>query len=459
MREWRFWRNLSMRAKLIISTIICAQLAWLVAFSLWMAMVEQGSVIAPAALYLLVASISGVAAALLSYFASKNLAASLHAFEVGLLNFKDNDFSVTLPSQSDAQLNRLCELFNESAISLREQRQFIYQREMLLDKVIQSSANIMFLLDDSEKVIYANDAARHFFNQGVAIAGFDFETLTHDLTAEFKTALTQPKGGLFSFEDEAGEPQTWHLSRGRFLLNGQYHHLYLLKQMTQDLNRQEVAVWKKVIRIISHELNNSLAPIVSMVNSGRMLTRELDDEKLALIFDTIEDRAEHLSQFIFSYARFAKLAKPNKRDIDWKKLMNQLAQHYAFRLPEHYPEAPCQADLVQLEQVLLNLLKNAHESGSSLDDIAITLEQSSILTVGSEEGVPNEYVVLKVSDRGPGMSVEVQQQALLPFYSTKQTGTGLGLALSKEIIEAHDGNISLRNRDGGGLEVSLALPV
>ncbi|WP_095506865.1 sensor histidine kinase [Paraferrimonas sedimenticola] len=450
-----------MRTKLILGTIASAQGAWLLSFLVIYAMAPKDAIAEPGLLYLLVSLFCLIAAWLFSFYSTKHLAASLTAFEVGLLNFKDNDFSVTLPSQSDPQLNRLADLFNESALSLREQRQFIYQREMLLDKVIQSSANVMFLLDDSQKVIYANDAARHFFNNGVAIAGFSFEDLIANLSEEFKSVLAGPKGGLFTIENPAGEGEVWHLSRGRFLLNGQYHHLYLLKQMTQELNRQEVAVWKKVIRIISHELNNSLAPIVSMVSSGRMLTKDLDNDKLALIFDTIEDRAEHLSQFIFSYARFAKLPRPNKTQVDWPKLMNQLAQHYRFNLPVDYPKEPCMVDVIQLEQVLLNLLKNAHESGTDLDEIDIVLEQSQqILRDNPTNPVaPSNVVLLKVRDRGPGMSSEVLQQALLPFYSTKQTGTGLGLALSKEIIEAHDGTMSLRNRDAGGLEVSLALPL
>ncbi|WP_245603056.1 sensor histidine kinase [Shewanella fidelis] len=390
--------------------------------------------------------------ACLSYIASRGLASSLMALEVGLLNFKDNDFSVSLPVTGDKQLHALASLFNDSAESLRKERQYIYQRELLLDKVIQSSPNVMLLLDDSQRIIYANDAARHLFHDGLRIEGMSLAQLLDEASPELANAVNNPKDGLFSLtESSDDEGQTWHLSRGQFLLNGQFHHLILLKQMTRELNRQEVAVWKKVIRIISHELNNSVAPIASMVNSGRMITKELDDPKLKLIFDTIEDRTSHLSQFIFNYARFAKLPLPTKSKVDWHSLIAQLKQHYQFKLLGDLPETHASFDLIQMEQVLLNLLKNAHESGSDLSEVSLEVKDS----VFSEQ---TQGICIEINDAGSGMSADVLRQALLPFYSTKQSGTGLGLPLCREIIEAHDGRISLHNRENKGLCVSVWLP-
>ncbi|MCE9685440.1 ATP-binding protein [Shewanella sp. AS16] len=380
---------------------------------------------------------------------TRNLARSLAALEIGLLNFKDNDFSVSIPVSGDPQLQGLARLFNEAADKLRKERQYIYQRELLLDKVIQSSPNVMLLLDDRQRVLYANDAARHLFYQGQRVDGLMLDELLSAMPAELVAAVAQGKDGLFVMGED--EPETWHLSRGRFLLNNQRHQLILLKQLTRELNRQEVAVWKKVIRIISHELNNSVAPIASMVNSGKLLTQDLDEPKLRLIFDTIADRTHHLSQFISDYAKFARLPLPKLEAIDWSKLTGQLAQHYPFSLAAPLPEAPGLCDPIQLEQVLLNLLKNAHESGSAPEDISMSI-------VSGEQG-GSKGVSIHVDDRGPGMSAEVLEQALLPFYSTKQAGTGLGLALCREIIEAHEGRIGLSNRQGGGLSVSCWLPM
>lgn len=379
---------------------------------------------------------------------TRHLARSLNALEVGLLNFNDNDFSVSIPANGEGQLKALAELFNDSAAKLRQERQYIYQRELLLDKVIQSSPNVMLLFNDHQKLMYANDAARHLFHIKGKMEGLSLDELLQDLPEELALALKQEKSGLFTMGED--DTETWYLSRGQFLLNNQQHNLILLKQMTRELNRQEVAVWKKVIRIISHELNNSVAPIASMVNSGRLLTKDLDNPKLKLIFDTIESRTNHLSQFIFNYARFAKLPLPQRREVPWQQLIEHLTQHYPFTLANELPAEMGYFDQGQMEQVLLNLLKNAHESGSNPDEVTLSIRHQTM--------VDGTGFSIKIEDRGSGMSEEVLEQALLPFYSTKQSGTGLGLPLCREIIEAHDGSISMHNRSDAGLSVHLWLP-
>nr|WP_277622224.1 ATP-binding protein [Shewanella sp. MM_2022_3] len=389
----------------------------------------------------------GICALGVAWF-TRHLARSLNALEVGLLNFNDNDFSVSIPANGEGQLKALAELFNDSAAKLRQERQYIYQRELLLDKVIQSSPNVMLLFNDHQKLMYANDAARHLFHIKGKMEGLSLDELLQDLPEALALALKQEKSGLFTMGED--DTETWYLSRGQFLLNNQQHNLILLKQMTRELNRQEVAVWKKVIRIISHELNNSVAPIASMVNSGRLLTKDLDNPKLKLIFDTIESRTNHLSQFIFNYARFAKLPLPQRRQVAWQQLIEHLTQHYPFTLANELPAEMGYFDQGQMEQVLLNLLKNAHESGSNPDEVTLSIRFQTL--------VDGTGFIIKIEDRGSGMSEEVLEQALLPFYSTKQSGTGLGLPLCREIIEAHEGSISMHNRSDGGLSVQLWLP-
>jgi len=438
---------LSLRTKVVLSNMLSCLLAAMAGALVWLTLGDNS-------LWLAVLLMLAVC-----YFCSmwltKRLSDSLQALEIGLLNFKDNDFSVSLHPYGEPQLDALVSLYNQASAKLRSERQFIYQRELMLDKVIQNSPNVMLLIDDSQRVIYANGAARHLFNHGVKVEGMLLPELIAILPEALKTALNSEQEGLFSMGSSSGDSidendvETWHISRGRFTQNNQQHHLILLKQLTKELNRQEVAVWKKVIRIISHELNNSVAPIASMVNSGRFLTQHLDNTKLQLIFDTIENRTSHLSQFISHYAQFAKLPLPQKQLIDWPKMTQQLAQQYPFQVLSPLPQIPIKLDAVQLEQVLINLLKNAHESGADADSVALIFEDITHPVAG---------LLIKVNDQGSGMSSEVLSQALLPFYSTKQSGTGIGLPLCREIIEAHGGRISLQSRPEGGLSVKVWLP-
>ncbi len=446
---------LSLRTKLLISNMLSCLLGAMSGALVWLTLGDD-------TLWLAIIVMLAVC-----YFCSmwltRRLSESLQALEIGLLNFKDNDFSVSLHPYGEPQLDALVSLYNQASAKLRSERQFIYQRELMLDKVIQNSPNVMLLIDDSQRVIYANGAARHLFNQGVKVEGMLLPDLVVMLPDTLKAALSSEQEGLFSMggsgadgvdshsntDADSSDVETWHISRGRFTQNNQQHHLILLKQLTKELNRQEVAVWKKVIRIISHELNNSVAPIASMVNSGKFLTQHLDNSKLQLIFDTIENRTTHLSQFISHYAQFAKLPLPQKALIDWAKMTQQLAQQYPFNLLSPLPVNPIKLDAVQLEQVFINLLKNAHESGAVADTVSITFEEVTH---------PINGLLIKVDDQGCGMSSEVLSQALLPFYSTKQSGTGIGLPLCREIIEAHGGRISMQNRVEGGLSVKVWLP-
>jgi signal transduction histidine kinase len=208
-----------------------------------------------------------------------------------------------------------------------------------------------------------------------------------------------------------------------------------------------VQTWKKVIRVISHELNNSLAPVASLAHSGGELTRRGSYDKLPSIFATIEERARHLEGFIRGYAHFAKLPMPRTEAIAWPEFAARLRSQIPFEVDGALPEAMARFDLAQMEQALLNLLKNAHESGSAEGEVALRVRQQAGL------------LRIEVLDRGPGMSEAVLSNALVPFYSTKRSGTGLGLALAREIAEAHGGRISLGNRDGGGLAVAMVIPV
>lgn len=447
---------LSLRTKLLFSNMLSCLLGAISGALVWLTLGDD-------TLWLAIIVMLAVC-----YFCSmwltRRLSESLQALEIGLLNFKDNDFSVSLHPYGEPQLDALVSLYNQASAKLRSERQFIYQRELMLDKVIQNSPNVMLLIDDSQRVIYANGAARHLFNQGVKVEGMLLPDLVVMLPDTLKAALSSEQEGLFSMggsgvdgvdshsntDADSSDVETWHISRGRFTQNNQQHHLILLKQLTKELNRQEVAVWKKVIRIISHELNNSVAPIASMVNSGKFLTQHLDDSKLQLIFDTIENRTTHLSQFISHYAQFAKLPLPQKTLIDWAKMTQQLAQQYPFKLLSPLPTMPIKLDAVQLEQVFINLLKNAHESGAEADTVSLMFEEVTH---------PVNGLLVKIEDQGSGMSTEVLSQALLPFYSTKQSGTGIGLPLCREIIEAHGGRISMQNRVEGGLSVKVWLPV
>lgn len=431
--------RLSLHQQLLVICCCALGIGWLVfAVVFWQAGDSPWSVMAAGSASLIVSLAIGS-------WLFRSVSERFQMIRQGLLNFKDHEFSSSLAVSGKDEFSQLALLYNQVADILRREKQAIYQRELLLDKVIQSSPIATVLTDDSQNIIYSNSAARQLLNEGLPLEGGDFSVLQQKQPASLNQAINIGQDGLFSLQQD-DETQSWHLSRGRFLLNSQYHHLYLFKHLTRELNRQEVAVWKKVIRVISHELNNSLAPMSSMTHSGQILSQRLEHKQLAMIFNTIEERVTHLNGFIQGYARFAKLPLPQPQEVDWQWLIPSLARQMPFNLEGELPTVPGWFDQSQLEQVLINLLKNASESGGDPAEITLNVSQTT------------SGVAINICDRGSGMSDKVLQHALLPFYSTKQSGTGLGLALCREIIDAHDGRLSFHNREGGGLQVSLWLP-
>ena len=373
------------------------------------------------------------------------LSTSLDSLKVGLLNFKDGEFSNQLVYREKDPLGDLCLLYNESAEKLRQEKRWLHQRELMLDKVLQSSPEILLLLNDHQQVVFSNYAARDFFHASDRLEGFPLSALLDNISAPAATVLREAKEGLFTLPCSTGENETWHLSIGRFVLNNQHHRLFILKQMTRELSRQEVAVWKKVIRIISHELNNSIGPVSSLLHSGGLLSENLDEPRLARVFATISERVAHLSDFVQGYGKFAKLPEPKPEKINRVAFISQLQQQWPFHYHEK-GEGELFADTIQLEQLLINLLKNAHESDSHAEDVTLSITLNK------------QHTIIEVSDLGKGMSETVLSQALVPFYSTKSSGSGLGLALCREIVEAHHGQIALQNREGGGLTVRVTFP-
>ncbi len=428
-------RSLVWRVALVAGFLVALAIGLVLALLSWFepltAAVIAAAIMVPVAIY-----------AMQRAFAQ--MTAMFRALAGTVTSYRDGDFAFSLAWNHDDEIGDLVVAHNALGDTLRGQRETLVHRELLLDTMVQNTPVAMLLVDPGGHVVYGNIAARKLLAEGRRLEGKLLPDILAAGPEPLRDAVARGGDGLFVVESEDDE-ETYYLARSGFRLNGRPHELFVLRHLTAELHRQEVRTWKKVIRVISHELNNSLAPIASLAHSGGELVRRGKHDQLAKVFTTIADRAKHLEQFILGYATFAKLPTPRLESVPWRDLVDRLRSQVEFTVDGPLPDAAGRFDPAQLEQALVNLLTNAHESGSAPADIQLRLRK-----------LPGA-VAIDVSDRGSGMTEAVLSNALLPFYSTKRGGTGLGLALVREIAEAHGGRVSIANRTTGGTGVTVTV--
>lgn len=256
----------------------------------------------------------------------------------------------------------------------------------------------------------------------------------------------------------SGRMGRWALRRSSFREQGQPHQLLVITDLSRTLRDEERQAWKRLIRVLGHELNNSLAPIRSITSSLERLMRRQPrpedwEEDLQSGLGTIQSRAEALSRFMEAYARLARLPAPNKESVrvrEWVQRAIRLEQRLPVRLLDS-PEVTLRADADQLDQLLINLIRNA-------TDAALSDPDSGEAQVEVQWHLRVDQFTLAVRDNGPG--VGETSNLFVPFFTTKPGGSGIGLALCRQIVEAHEGLLILRNRAASrGAEALIQLPL
>lgn len=337
---------------------------------------------------------------------------------------------------------------NSLAEALREQRLDELEAVSLLRNVLGEIDVAVFAFDGEHRLRMLNGAGERLLGMTAETAmgrGAEDLGLADCLSGEPERTLSL---------DVPGGEGRWELRRGGYRHLGRPRRLIVLSNVSRALRAEELTAWKRLIRVMSHELNNSLAPIRSLAGSLDRLVADENppdgwQEDLRAGLRVIASRAEALNSFVGAYATLAKLPRPQPEPVDVNALLRRVAGLEA-RLPvkiEPGPDVTVHADRAQLEQLLINLVKNAVDAG---------LATGGAVTLGWE--VTSRRLQLTVRDEGPGLSETAN--LFVPFYSTRPGGTGIGLVLCRQIAEAHGGSITLENRAGAaGCEARVVLPL
>jgi two-component system nitrogen regulation sensor histidine kinase NtrY len=362
---------------------------------------------------------------------------------------REGDYSLRArePGHQDAMSEVLWEV-NTLRDTLQRQRMGAVEATALLKRVMEEIDVAVFTFDEGGKLRLVNRAGERILAQPARrLLGRSAEKV--GLAACLEGEPSRTFQAVFP-----GREGRWSMRRGVFREGGRPHHLLVITDLSKTLREEERQAWRRLIRVIGHELNNSLTPIKSMTATlVSMLSRDPRpqdlEEDLTAGLQVIGERSDSLIRFMASYSRLARLPSPRRRSLPVAPLIERVAA-LETRLPvevEPGPELILHADGDQLEQLLINLVRNATDA---------SLETGGGVRVGwlADGG----SVEIRVEDEGPGLSNP--ENLFVPFYTTKPGGTGIGLVLSRQIAEAHGGSLRVRNRRGThGCEARVRLPL
>jgi nitrogen fixation/metabolism regulation signal transduction histidine kinase len=371
---------------------------------------------------------------------------------VSSLREGDYSFRARGAAAPDA-VGELASEVNALADLLQKQRVRSLEATALLARILEVMHAPLFAFDREDTLQLVNNA-------GLKLLGLSnarcFGRSAKELGLE--ALLQAPDQTIHSFNADRKSPAgpvRWLLRKAAFRQEGAPHTLLLLADVSVPLQEEEQIAWKRLIRVLGHELANSLAPIKSIAGSLRERVDSLQGEDGTLRdfrrgLGVVESRAESLHRFVQSYRQLAQLPPPRLRPVQLGPLMEQvvlLEQRLPVKL-DPGPAAMLNADPDQLEQMLINLLANAVDASLARD----------AQPVRASWKIAGTSVLITIEDRGLGIANA--ENLFVPFYTTKPSGSGVGLALAQQIARAHGGEIQLVNReDGEGARATIRLPV
>ncbi len=361
---------------------------------------------------------------------------------------REGDYSIrgpgTRPGSSMALVMREV---NDLGSTLQRQRTEAVESSALLTHVMEEIGVAVFTFDPANHVLLVNKAAEELVGgQAASRVGQPANAIGFDeyLTGEPRRLVDRVFGG---------KRGRYEVRRAVFYRDGRPHHLVVLSDLSQALREQEQAAWQRIVRVLSHEINNSLTPIKSIAHSlHRIVTRAPEFPRGAEVqqgLSLIEERSGALGRFLRSYAQLARLPKPNPKPLEIGDLVTRIVDLEKRQrvTVEPSPAIKLVADSDQLEQLLINVLRNAVDAAQETDGrVSIGWKRSG------------DWFELHIDDEGKGLSDT--SNLFVPFFTTKPSGSGIGLALSRQIAEAHGGTMALENRTPkAGCRATLRLPM
>lgn len=368
---------------------------------------------------------------------------------------KMEDYS--LRAKSPFSQGIVAKLFNElSSLSqnLQVSKTRYDQQMFLLYGLIEQLESPVLVLNQDDQLQHANPAVSQLFS-------VPWQTLKQSPAQ--KLGLTKLNGfWRFDENNPLNVGKKWQIRQSEYKENNNNYQLLMLNNISQELQKNEQEAWQNIIRILNHEVRNSLTPI-SALSQNLLEMPDLTAEQCQQAIKIIDNRSNNLLAFIDSYSDLAKLPLPNTQQFDLAELLHDIANLVQQVTINLTTPLIITADKSQLEQVLLNLIKNGKEAQLAQAKVHKVSSQTSETNkdISVQVFATEQQVIIKVLDQGCGIANTAN--LFVPFYTTKETGSGIGLALSRQIIANHQGELTLTNRtdltDSPGAIATITLPL
>ena len=391
--------------------------------------------------FYLIEGITTVSLIYLVYF-YKKVIKPLNSIAGGMDLLRAQDFSSRLAPVGQEEADRIVQVFNRMMDQLKEERLRLREQNHFLDLLISVSPMGVIILTLDERISMANKAALDFLDEGTEA---DIQDKTIDeLSSSLAEELSRmPKDTTATIR--LSNSRIYRCSRLSFIDRGFAHPFFLIESLTSEVMKAEKKAYEKVIRMIAHEVNNSVAGITSTLDTVDDALQSMEDtEDLREVMKVCIERSYSMSRFITNFADVVKIPEPqleevqlNDRVIACKLFMENVCHHrnIALRM-ELCEENPMVCmDTSLFEQVIINIIKNAAESIGTNGEIIIRTSDSPVM--------------LEIGDTGTGISKEVEAKLFTPFFSTKPNGQGIGLIFIREVLMKHNCTFSLRTYPDG----------
>lgn len=383
-----------------------------------------------------VARLSAVLALLLMVVFYRSVLKPMRSISNGIDLLRAQDFSSRLSHVNQREADRIVDMFNRMMTALKEERLRMREQNHFLDLLIGVSPMGIVILDGN-RIMAANPAASAFLEigKGDSIAGLSLADLRSQL-GKALASLAQGQTETVRLSDS----MVYRCSRLSFMDKGFAHPFLLIEKLTEEVMKAEKKSYEKVIRVIAHEVNNTMAGVNSMLSTAGILLGDKPDENADLleVVRVCEGRCKAMSQFITSFADVVKIPEANLTDTDlnvqisqWQVMLESLCtgRDISLRFDLCGERLPVRLDPVLMEQVMINIVKNSAESIGNHGEITISTSASP--------------ATVTVTDNGPGISPETASKLFSPFFSTKVNGHGIGLLFISEVLHKHGCRFSL----------------